>query len=246
MIRRPPRSTLFPSPTLSRSLHDALFPRRHHFPPARLLGLAGMLRCRNPPPRNRLAGLQRPRRALAPGRLADAGIDDLELVRSRLDPEVDQIALLRIVLCVEDHVRKEAIAVERAREVDFFIDQPERRATHRVDEREDAAVVRDRLGDGARDKGLDLFGLVRVHAFAGRLHRAGRAEVERTLDVALRVLEELLPGLLAAEAVELAVACRPADRAVRRDRMPLGQPERDRKSTRLNSSHGYISYAVFC
>src|SRR2546422_8626716 len=25
-----------------------------------------------------------------------------------------------------------------------------------------------------------------------------------------------------------------------------GQVERDRKSTRLNSSHGYISYAVFC
>src|SRR2546422_4599185 len=25
-----------------------------------------------------------------------------------------------------------------------------------------------------------------------------------------------------------------------------GPPRRDRKSTRLNSSHGYISYAVFC
>src|SRR2546422_5652159 len=25
-----------------------------------------------------------------------------------------------------------------------------------------------------------------------------------------------------------------------------GPPQRDRKSTRLNSSHGYISYAVFC
>src|SRR5687768_17880875 len=25
-----------------------------------------------------------------------------------------------------------------------------------------------------------------------------------------------------------------------------GTPELDRKSTRLNSSHGYISYAVFC
>src|SRR5687768_18204734 len=25
-----------------------------------------------------------------------------------------------------------------------------------------------------------------------------------------------------------------------------GRPRRDRKSTRLNSSHGYISYAVFC
>src|SRR2546422_5837865 len=26
----------------------------------------------------------------------------------------------------------------------------------------------------------------------------------------------------------------------------LGRPAVDRKSTRLNSSHGYISYAVFC
>src|SRR2546422_7317511 len=26
----------------------------------------------------------------------------------------------------------------------------------------------------------------------------------------------------------------------------IQQPVRDRKSTRLNSSHGYISYAVFC
>src|SRR2546422_6377833 len=31
--------------------------------------------------------------------------------------------------------------------------------------------------------------------------------------------------------------------AVRRQRRPQAQ---DRKSTRLNSSHGYISYAVFC
>src|SRR2546422_10009179 len=28
--------------------------------------------------------------------------------------------------------------------------------------------------------------------------------------------------------------------------LPLGIERRDRKSTRLNSSHGYISYAVFC
>src|SRR2546429_5493383 len=27
---------------------------------------------------------------------------------------------------------------------------------------------------------------------------------------------------------------------------PPARDERDRKSTRLNSSHGYISYAVFC
>src|SRR2546422_4339987 len=30
------------------------------------------------------------------------------------------------------------------------------------------------------------------------------------------------------------------------DHRPVAPPQRDRKSTRLNSSHGYISYAVFC
>src|SRR2546422_7039300 len=30
------------------------------------------------------------------------------------------------------------------------------------------------------------------------------------------------------------------------ERVPYSKPEIDRKSTRLNSSHGYISYAVFC
>src|SRR2546422_9705269 len=32
----------------------------------------------------------------------------------------------------------------------------------------------------------------------------------------------------------------------RRPRRPDDLREQDRKSTRLNSSHGYISYAVFC
>src|SRR3989449_4427102 len=32
----------------------------------------------------------------------------------------------------------------------------------------------------------------------------------------------------------------------RREVVVLGYVARDRKSTRLNSSHGYISYAVFC
>src|SRR5205809_1559202 len=37
-------------------------------------------------------------------------------------------------------------------------------------------------------------------------------------------------------------------RAPRADRRPPARPRsvQDRKSTRLNSSHGYISYAVFC
>src|SRR2546422_8399971 len=40
-------------------------------------------------------------------------------------------------------------------------------------------------------------------------------------------------------------AC-PCAHRLRPDAHPGGRWERDRKSTRLNSSHGYISYAVFC
>src|SRR2546422_1661559 len=42
--------------------------------------------------------------------------------------------------------------------------------------------------------------------------------------------------------------CRPEEVGPDRDRWPGVDSEsgRDRKSTRLNSSHGYISYAVFC
>src|SRR2546422_3508332 len=44
----------------------------------------------------------------------------------------------------------------------------------------------------------------------------------------------------------LALASREPHAALADDgRVSLRQP-RDRKSTRLNSSHGYISYAVFC
>src|SRR2546429_771047 len=42
---------------------------------------------------------------------------------------------------------------------------------------------------------------------------------------------------------------RPDDRIVQTPALAcwlVPSPRRDRKSTRLNSSHGYISYAVFC
>src|SRR2546422_6773130 len=42
------------------------------------------------------------------------------------------------------------------------------------------------------------------------------------------------------------VHARTDDRAERRGAVSLARPSLDRKSTRLNSSHGYISYAVFC
>src|SRR2546422_7686793 len=64
-----------------------------------------------------------------------------------------------------------------------------------------------------------------------RQHRARPPDAVQPDDVGAGVLEPL--------------ACllgRPAFSRLR----PLVDRERDRKSTRLNSSHGYISYAVFC
>src|SRR5258707_3450015 len=62
-------------------------------------------------------------------------------------------------------------------------------------------------------------------------------------NVQLAVLENCVPGefggtALLSTTVTLSTICCPAGIA--------GKPLKDRKSTRLNSSHANISYAVFC
>src|SRR2546429_1447687 len=55
------------------------------------------------------------------------------------------------------------------------------------------------------------------------------------------------PLLVHRGAISLGVCPRSHDAAAaRRRRRRAVRPSADRKSTRLNSSHGYISYAVFC
>src|SRR2546422_2282175 len=55
------------------------------------------------------------------------------------------------------------------------------------------------------------------------------------------------PGTAAGAVSDGAGAVRRRGLLARRDRRDAGRSRRaDRKSTRLNSSHGYISYAVFC
>src|SRR5215217_9131177 len=55
----------------------------------------------------------------------------------------------------------------------------------------------------------------------------------------------LFPYTTLFRSADAAPAQRQPPRARRRGAHPLGEP-RDRKSTRLNSSHANISYAVFC
>src|SRR2546422_7745335 len=61
----------------------------------------------------------------------------------------------------------------------------------------------------------------------------------------LHDLRQAIQGRLRAEVLAVVARREPRDRGARRD--VADHPAlQDRKSTRLNSSHGYISYAVFC
>src|SRR2546422_6246561 len=70
-----------------------------------------------------------------------------------------------------------------------------------------------------------------------------RSQRRGELEVRLQVRKELV----VAEMNHRGIAAEDDLRVVRVADVNLRQPPReDRKSTRLNSSHGYISYAVFC
>src|SRR5690606_42047130 len=81
----------------------------------------------------------------------------------------------------------------------------------------------------------DRFGLV---AFAGRAYILSPLTVDHgALELYIDALD---PGIVSYGGSSLSAALRQAIDLVQ------GQPGADRKSTRLNSSHVKISYAVFC
>src|SRR2546422_3813064 len=91
-----------------------------------------------------------------------------------------------------------------------------------------------------------------LHGLAGRQARRSRRRLSQCIERAeqpprrhrrARRLAARQPARSRARPRAGAAARRGAAR--RRDHQPLPRA-RDRKSTRLNSSHGYISYAVFC
>src|SRR3989449_4975591 len=86
--------------------------------------------------------------------------------------------------------------------------------------------------EGAPDPSLHGFGDVTVDFARHQVRRAGRTAELRPKEYALLVAL-LQRGGRVASRLELL-------------REVWGYADEDRKSTRLNSSHGYISYAVFC
>src|SRR5687768_18368226 len=92
----------------------------------------------------------------------------------------------------------------------------------------------------------------RAHEF-GRLNEPRPADVRCRIEIhgdsigALRVRHGRAPRV---ELNRTVLHCgQNAARGIQIEVLPFGRAqavEQDRKSTRLNSSHGYISYAVFC
>src|SRR5687768_17626386 len=70
---------------------------------------------------------------------------------------------------------------------------------------------------------------------------AQEKSIDKSVELSEPTLYDFLLGEIALQRGDLSLAARTYLDLARRTRDP-----RDRKSTRLNSSHGYISYAVFC
>src|SRR5256884_9234882 len=68
-----------------------------------------------------------------------------------------------------------------------------------------------------------------------------------TREVSLVITDQLMPGMAGTELLEEVSKRSPSTARIILTAFPgnaMGAPGIDRKSTRLNSSHGYISYAV--
>src|SRR3989449_6230230 len=108
-------------------------------------------------------------------------------------------------------------------------------------ERDDGLVVGSRVHTGERKQRLDL---------RCKDERAGRHGIVEGLDAqsiagAEQPAPRAVPDGEGKHAVEAGEAAFPPMAVGLQQHFGVG-PGRDRKSTRLNSSHGYISYAVFC
>src|SRR2546425_12860718 len=100
MIRRPPRSTLFPYPTLFRSYGAILWSVSYLVPPALATGQVPKARRRCPRPRAALAGVAPPLRThlrVSPSRSGPVPRESLEKARS--EEHTSELQSLAYLVC---------------------------------------------------------------------------------------------------------------------------------------------------
>ena len=110
----------------------------HHVPAARDLHVARMLLHREPPPGDRHARDHDPAVAILLRTLLHADVHQLQLLAVRLEPEVDGVLLLGIVLVVEDGVGEPAPTFHAAHDLDLLVDEVEIGVELRIAEHEGA------------------------------------------------------------------------------------------------------------
>ena len=162
---------------------DVIVDRAHHLPGAGHFHVAGMLLHRQPPPGHRHAGDHDPAVAFLLRTLLHADVHQFEVLSFRLEPEVDGVLLLGVVLVVEDGVGEPAIAFHAAHDLDLLEDEVEVGVELRIAEHEGAvlaALVDHRLHRSVHvflGESLGRTGALRS-AFCGR--RSGRCRWSRS------------------------------------------------------------------
>ena len=126
----------------------------HHLPGAGHLHVARVLACWQPPPGLRRAGDHDPAVALLLRTFLHTDVHQFEVLPLRLEPEVDGVLLLRLVLVVKDNVREPAIAVHAAHVLDLVEDEMEVGVELRIAEHEGAVLGA--LVDHLLHRGVDV------------------------------------------------------------------------------------------
>ena len=193
----------------------------HHLPGAGHLHVARVLACRQPPPRLRRAGDHDPAVALLLRASPHADVHQFEVLPLRLEPKIDGVFLLRLVLVVKVDVWEPAIAFHAAHDLDLVEHEMEIGVELRIAEHEGAVLGA--LVDHLLHRGVDVL-LGEILGLACRGGAClGRNEVLRLLDVGLGVLDEGLLRFVRRKAIDLAVGGCPIHRAVGLHHLAIGK-----------------------
>ena len=120
---------------------DVIVDGAHHVPATGHLHVAGMLLHRQPPPGHRHARDHVVAVAFLLRALLHADVHQLQFLALRLEPEVDGVLLLGVVLVVEDGVGEPAIAFHAAHDLDLLEDEVEVGVELRIAEHEGAVLA---------------------------------------------------------------------------------------------------------
>src|SRR3989449_6456759 len=241
MIRRPPRSTLFPYTTLFRSRISSVLRTAARVRPTSVFPTPA-----SPSISSGRSSVRERYTAVARSRSATYRSTAKAAWTESIDSSLRASITCNLLGAFPD-ARREFVPETLGELLRSALQEPGPHARHRAADLRAGAPLE---AGPVRGDGLDLERRAHLHARAGRLAVGRHPEAPRRLHVRQLDVELKLHfhGTHAEprDHLEVPVVDRLHRLDARRHRRHELVIEQDRKSTRLNSSHGYISYAVFC